>query len=171
LTAGRYSIDPLGKEHDRDAFQCGTEELDRYLRQQAGQEGRRHVATSFVLIEPPEAQIIGYYTLSSASVDHDTWPLEIAQKLPRYPQMPVTLLGRLAVDGNHRGAGHGERLLMDALHRSWQVSRQVASMAVIVDAIDVKAREFYEAFDFVVFPDQERRLFLPMATVAMLFPG
>jgi len=57
------------------------------------------------------------------------------------------------------------------LHRSWQVSRQVASMAVIVDAIDVKAREFYEAFDFVVFPDQERRLFLPMPTVAMLFPG
>ena len=169
MTTGRYRIDPLGKEHERGAFQCGTEELDHYLRHQAGQEGRRHVAMSFVLTEPPKPHTIGYYTLSSSSVDHDAWPLEIAKRLPRYPQMPVTLLGRLAVDASCRGAGHGKRLLMDALYRSWQVSQQVASMAVIVDAIDEKARAFYEAFDFLGFPDQDRRPFLPMATIAKLF--
>lgn len=124
---------------------------------------------SFVLTEPPESQVIGYYTLSSASVDHDAWPPELARRLPRYPQMPVTLLGRLAVDANHQGGGHGKRLLMDALYRSWQASQQIASMAVIVDAIDERACAFYQAFDFLVFPDQDLRLFLPMATIAQLF--
>ena len=169
MTTGEYRIDPLSRKHERDAFKCGIEELDRYLRQQAAQEARRHVAMSFVLTEPPEFQVIGYYTLSSASVDHDTWPPELAGRLPRYPQMPVTLLGRLAVDANHQGAGHGKRLLLDALYRSWQASQQIASMAVIVDAIDESARAFYQAFDFLVFPDQDLRLFLPMATIAQLF--
>lgn len=162
-------IDPFNKEHERDAFKSGVEELDRYLRQQAGQEARRHVAMSFVLTELPESQVIGYYTLSSASVDHDAWPPELARRLPRYPHMPVTLLGRLAIDADHQGAGHGKRLLMDALYRSWQTSQQIASMAVIVDAIDEKARTFYEAFDFLCFPDQDFRLYLPMATISQLF--
>ncbi|MDR5781238.1 GNAT family N-acetyltransferase [Caballeronia sp. LZ065] len=126
---------------------------------------------SFVLTEPPAPNVIGYYTLSSASVDHDAWPPEIAKRLPRYPQMPVTLLGRLAVDARHCGAGHGRRLLLDAMYRSWLASHQIASMAVIVDAIDESARTFYEAFDFLAFPDQERRLFLPMATIGQLFTG
>jgi len=152
-------------------FQCGTEELDRYLHQQAGQEGRRNVAMPFVLTVPPGPDVIGYYTLSSLGVEHEAWPLEIAKKLPRYPQLPVTLLGRLAVDVRYRGEGLGRHLLMDALYRSWQASRQIGSMAVVVDAIDQKAREFYEAFDFVVFPDQERRLYLPMATIANSFTG
>lgn len=152
-------------------FQCGTEELDRYLHQQAGQEERRNVSMPFVLTVPPGPDVIGYYTLSSLSVHHEAWPLEIAKKLPRYPQLPVTMLGRLAVDVRYRGEGHGKHLLMDALYRSWQASRQIGSMAVVVDAIDQKAREFYEAFDFVAFPDQERRLYLPMATIANSFTG
>jgi GNAT superfamily N-acetyltransferase len=171
LTARKYRIVALGKEHDRGAFKSGTEELDRYLRHQAGQEGRRHVAMSFVLTEPPDHDIIGYYTLSSGSVDHDDWPPELARRLPRYPQMPVTLLGRLAVDANHQSVGHGKRLLMDALYRSWQASHQIASMAVIVDAIDQKAQSFYQAFDFTAFPEQNQRLFLPMTTVTKLFSG
>lgn len=169
MTAGQYRIDPLGKEHDRDAFKSGTEELDRYLHRQAGQEGRRHVAMSFVLTEPPAREVVGYYTLSSGSVGHDQWPPELAKRLPRYPQMPVTLLGRLAVDANHQGRGYGRRLLMDALYRSWQASHQVASMAVIVDAIDQKARGFYQGYDFILFPDHENRLFLPMASIMTLF--
>lgn len=171
MRACGYRIDPLGKAHERAAFRCGTEELDRYLKHHAGQEGRRHVAMSFVLTKPPAPHVIGYYTLSSASVDHDAWPLAIAKRLPRYPQMPVTLLGRLAVDAGHRGAGHGRRLLMDAMYRSWLASHQIASMAIIVDAIDERARTFYEAFDFLAFPDQEGRLFLPMATIGKLFTG
>ncbi|WP_052409479.1 GNAT family N-acetyltransferase [Paraburkholderia oxyphila] len=87
------------------------------------------------------------------SVDHDAWPPALARRLPRYPQMPVTQLGRLAVDANHQGAGRGKRLLMDAPYRSWQALQQIASMAVIVDAIDERARAFYQAFDFLVFPD------------------
>jgi GNAT superfamily N-acetyltransferase len=169
LTARKYQIAPLGKDHDRGAFKSGTEELDRYFHHQAGQEGRRHVAMSFVLIEPPGHDVIGYYTLSSGSVDHDQWPPELAKRLPRYPQMPVTLLGRLAVDANHQGMGHGKSLLMDALYRSWQASHQIASMAVIVDAIDQKARGFYHGYDFILFPDQVARLFLPRPTIAKLF--
>jgi len=79
------------------------------------------------------------------------------------------MLGRLAVDEHHRGRGLGEYLLVHALHRALTVSREVASLAVIVDAIDESARAFYEHFEFLPFPDQPRRLFLPMASVAELF--
>jgi predicted GNAT family N-acyltransferase len=84
--------------------------------------------------------------------------------------MGATLLGRLARDLTYRGKGVGELLLVDALKRSFVMSRQIASAAVIVDARDEKAQKFYQDFGFIRFPDSEKRLFLPMATVERLYP-
>ena len=67
--------------------------------------------------------VLGYYTLSAISVDIGEWPETVARKLPRYPVVPATLLGRLAIDRRLQGQGAGEYLLMDALHRSLQASR------------------------------------------------
>ena len=78
--------------------------------------------------------VLGYYTLSALSVDIGAWPEDVARKLPKYPAVPATLLGRLAVDTRLRGKGMGEHLLMDALRRAFEASRDVASVAVIVDA-------------------------------------
>ncbi len=165
-----WRIVPLGRTHDRSAFACGSEPLDRYLALQARQDAEKRVAAPFVLVEPPSARVLGYYTLSASLVLADALPADLAKRLPRYPQLPVTLLGRLAVDRTARGKGLGELLLVDALRRSLQGAVEIAAMAVVVDAKDSAAQSFYERFGFIALQRQPARLFLPMKTVAALFP-
>ena len=166
---GAFRIEPLGKQHDRSTFQCGTEALDRYLRQRARQDAEKYVAAPFVLLSPPGIDVRGYYTLSAAVVDVGDIAADLARSLPRYPQLPVTLIGRLAVDQRLKGQGRGAFLLMDALHRSWQRAADIAAMAVIVDAKDDAAAAFYRHFDFSPLQSDPRRLYLPMKKIAALF--
>ena len=163
-----FRVEPLGKGHDRAAFSCGTEALDSYLRTQAGQDVAKRAAVCFVLT-PDGKTIAGFYTLSQYSVDLERLPEEIAKKLPRYPEVPATLLGRMAVSQRFRGRGLGEFLLADALYRCLEQSRQVASAAVVVDAKDQSARRFYQHFGFLSLPGTPNRLFLPMRTIEKLF--
>jgi GNAT superfamily N-acetyltransferase len=164
-----WTVAPFdGKLHDRSAFSCGSPELDRYLRDFASQDIRRDVARVFVAIAAGRT-VHGYYTLSAASVRRDDLPAERAKRLPRYP-VPAALLGRLAVDENARGQGLGAHLLMDAIERVRLASETLAVHAVIVDALDDRAAAFYRKFGFVMFPDADRRLFLPMATIRRLAP-
>jgi len=168
--AGSWLIQPLAKHHDRAAFLCGNETLDRYLKEMARQDARRHIAAPFVLVEKNSPKtILGYYTLSALSIDLGELPADVVRKLPSYPVVPATLLGRLAVDRHHQGHGIGELLLMDALRRVHEQSSQIATVAVIVDAIDQQAVQFYKHFDFLPFPERPTRLFLPMKTIAALF--
>lgn len=163
-------VEPLGKQHGRAAFSCGNPALDQYLKERARQDARRYVAAPFVLVPgPDEKTILGYYTLSSFAIDLSDLPPETARKLPSYPNVPVTLLGRLGVDQRHAGQGLGEFLLMDALHRSLTQSSQIAAVAVVVDAVDANAIRFYQHFNFIALLDRPNRLFLPMQTVAALF--
>jgi len=111
----RFVIEPLGPKHDRAAFSCGVEILDAYLRKQAEQDLKKRAAVPFV-ITPDGTTIAGYYTLSQYSVQLGGIPVEVAKKLPKYPMVPATLLGRLAVSIAFRGQGHGTILLMDALY-------------------------------------------------------
>jgi len=166
----RYRVEALSRQHDRSGFSCGSEPLDHYLRAQAGQDARKHVAAPFVLCEGEGNTVLGFYTLSAISVDIGEWPETVAKKLPRYPVVPATLLGRLAIDRRFQGQGAGEHLLMDALRRSSQASRQVASLAVIVDAKDERAVAFYRRYEFIPFADQPARLFLPMSVIEKVFP-
>ena len=165
----RYRVEVLGKQHDRAQFSCGKAPLDHYLREQAGQDARKRIAVPFVFCEGKDNTVLGYYTLSAIGVDIGAWPDNIAKKLPRYPVIPATLLGRLALEERLQGKGAGEYLLMDALHRSLQTSRQVASFAVIVDAKDEHAAFFYRHYEFIPFADEPGRLYLPMAVIEMLF--
>lgn len=164
----RFLIEPLGPKHDRAAFSCGVAALDNYLRNQAGQDLKKRAAVPFVLT-PDGKTVAGYYTLSQFAVELGAVPEEIARKLPRYPMVSATLLGRLAIAGEYRGQKLGEMLLMDALKRSLDSSKQVASAAVVVDAKDEAAIRFYKKYGFLVFPRIERRLFLPMGTIEKLF--
>jgi len=163
-----FRVELLGKSHDRAAFSCGSEPLDNYLKRQASQDVQKHAAACFVLT-PDGKAIAGYYTLSQYAVDLVELPADVAKKLPKYPEVPTTLLGRLAVDQNFRGQGLGEFLLFDALERSLEQSKHVASAAVVVDAKDDPAKRFYEHFDFTPFKDAPRRLFLPMTSIEKLF--
>jgi predicted GNAT family N-acyltransferase len=161
-------IEPLARKHDRAAFSCGYEELDRYIKERASQEAKKKISASFVLVESEDNTVIGFYNLSATSILLCDLPEKTA-KLPRYPDVPATLLGRLAVDSRYKGRRHGELLLMDALRRAFQATSDVASFAVVVDPKDKKSRSFYEHYEFVAFPDQKLRMFLPMITIADLF--
>jgi ribosomal protein S18 acetylase RimI-like enzyme len=163
-----FRIEPLAKTHDRAAFSCGNLPLDNYLKRPASQDVAKHAAVCFVLT-PDGKTVAGFYTLSQYSVDLVRLPQEIAERLPKYPEVPATLLGRLAISEGCKGRGLGEFLLLDALHRSLEQSMHVASAALIVDAKDEAAKRFYEHFDFLPLPDTPNRLFLPMRTIAKLF--
>lgn len=164
-----YRIAALGKNHDRATFDSGNSALDRYLLLQARQDAEKSVAAPFVLTIPPALRVLGYYTLSASLVDASELPDILAKKLPRYPQLPVTLLGRLAVDQSMKGKGIGQFLLLDALRRSLEAAVNIAAMAVLVDAKDEAAEVFYRHFSFLPLHQQPGRLFLPMKTVARLF--
>jgi len=163
-----YQIEPLGPSHDRSAFYSGVTELDQYFHHQAGQDAKRRVATPFVLVNT-SGSILGYYTLSAYAIRLDVLPNAISKRLPRYPLIPATLLGRLAVSGAARGRRLGRLLLMDALHRSWRNTAEVASVGVVVDALDDAARSFYLHHEFMPLLDHPNRLFLAMATIEKAF--
>ena len=159
-------VEPLNADHRRDDFSSGVEPLDRYFRQQASQDARKNMAATFVLVLP-DGTVAGFYTLSSAAIALPTLPEAVIRKLPRYPSIPATLLGRLAVDARHQGRGYGRVLLADALMRS--LRSEIASFAVIVDAKDDAAQTFYRREGFTSFADQPMKLFLPMSVARTLF--
>ena len=161
-------IVPLGKQHDRKSFDCGENSLNQYLHLYANQDIRRRINRVFV-VSPPDAsqQVIGYYSLSAGSLDANVLPEAFRRRLPRYPA-PVVLLGRLAVAESHQGKGLGSILLADALQRIAQASQVMAVYAVVVDALNDQAAEFYRQFGFIPMPSQPLKLFLPMESVASL---
>jgi GNAT superfamily N-acetyltransferase len=148
FSAGSVQIEPLSDRHDRSAFSCGMEALDRYLKQQAGQDSRRGLASVFVAadIELPQ-RILGYFTLSATVIAPIDLPPELARRLPRQP-VPAALIGRLAVDRSVARRGLGSILLAYAIERATMAAETVAMWAVAVDPIDEVARQFYSTFGF-----------------------
>ena len=163
-----FSIEPLRDRHDRTGFVSGVPELDRYLHTQASQNAKRSVAATFVLLEQG-AVVIGYYTLSAYGIRLTDLSAEAIKKLPKYPVLPATLLGRLAISQKWQGRKLGQFLLMDALRRSMENTREIGSIGVMVDAYDDSAEKFYLHHEFSDLPGQPRKLFLSMATIRKLF--
>ncbi len=168
MEAIHLSIEPLGERHDRTTFCSGVPELDRYLRSHAGQDAKRSVAAPFVLLEDGNT-ILGYYTLSACGIRLTDLPAAAVKKLPRYPLLPATLLGRLAVSQERQGQKLGQLMLLDALRRSLENTREMGSIGVVVDAYDDNARRFYLHHEFTLMPGEDRKLFLSMVTIRKLF--
>lgn len=163
----RYFITPLESRHDRRAFTCGVDALDRYLRAQASQDARRSVATVFIAEERATGAVKGFYTLSMAAVNLDCLPPDLTRKMPRYPTVPTVRLGRLAVHSEALGQGLGAYLLFDALARS--LRNEIAWAAFLVDAKDETAQRFYLKFDLSPLADDPLHLFAMRGTVERLF--
>jgi ribosomal protein S18 acetylase RimI-like enzyme len=156
-----FRIEPLASGHNRTPFDCGVAALDRYFREQVSQDIKRRIATCFVAVSTESNSVAGFYTLAASSVALDSLAPETAKKLPRYPVVPVALIGRLAIDGRFRSKGLGGALLADAIAR---VARtELGVFAVIVDAKDEAAQRFYEHHGFIVLPGQKKRLLLPLS--------
>ncbi len=153
---------PLLPAHDRMAFDSGSEPLNRYFRLQVSQDMRRRVTACFVALTSEQC-IAGYYTLASASVLLTDLPATTAKKLPRYPSVPAVRMGRLAVDLGFRGQGLGGALLADAHDRAARA--EIAAYALVVEAKDEPAADFYRHHGFIALSDSSMTLFLPLATV------
>ena len=158
-------VAPLKPTHDRTDFQCGVEALDRYLKKQAKQDIKRGISRVFVATKPDNpTAVIGYYALSTLSIELNQLPEKLARKLPKHP-VPAALLGRLAVSNAAQGQGVGKILLADAIKRTLAVSDQIAIYAMVVDAINDDAKGFYEQFGFTRLSDDSPRLFLPLKSI------
>jgi ribosomal protein S18 acetylase RimI-like enzyme len=163
------SIDLLNsKKHDRTTFTCGAESLDSYIQTRASQELRKMVSTPFVLTDSPDYRVLGYYCLSSYSIETIELDENTAKGLPRYPLLPATLLGRLAVDVSCQGKMYGKRLLLDALKRSSETSKQVASAALVVDAKSEDAVRFYQKYGFIKFQTDPMKLYVSTSEIDKL---
>lgn len=161
--AGSVRIEPLGTHHDRRAFGCGNESLDRYLREQSTQDIRRALSRLFVAVpaDIPD-KILGFFTLNATAIVAADPPPDIAKRLPRYP-IPAALIGRLAVDRTCARQGLGGVLLMDAIEKARVASKTVAITVIVVDPIDDSAHAFYSAFGFRDLQGPQRRMFMTLA--------
>jgi GNAT superfamily N-acetyltransferase len=162
----RFRIEVLSAQHDRAAFSCGVEALDRYLRTQATQDIRRRVSACYVALDTQTEAIAGYYTLAAGGVPLAEMPPVLSKRLPRYAAVPVVRMGRLAVDERYRGQKLGAALLWDAVLRASRA--EIAAFALVVDAKDETAAAFYRHHGFVSLTDGERQWMLPLAKVTEL---
>lgn len=156
-----FRIELLEKKHDRSVFDCGVPILNQYFTKQVSQDVRRNVTACFLAIEKETDIIAGYYTLSAGSVDLSDLPEKTKKKLPRYPTVPITLIGRLAVDLNFQGQQLGAALLFDAIERS--MNTEMGVWAVVVDAKDENAINFYAKYGFNSIASNANRMFLPLS--------
>jgi predicted GNAT family N-acyltransferase len=162
-----YRIEPIAQSHHRKGFNSGKPELDDYLQRFARQNDEKNIARTFVAITEA-GDVLGYYSLSTASISFATLTEDLQKALPAYP-VPAALIARLAVDRSMKGQGLGAGLLIDALHRIVRAAEEIAVKVIMVDAKDHEARSFYQHYGFIELPEQPLKLFLPIETVNTLF--
>jgi len=164
-------IEALAPHHDRANFSCGIDDLDRYLKTQAGQDVRRKANGVFVLVEAarPDA-VLGYYTLCATSLPQGEIPAAARKNLPRYPLVSAILIGRLAVCVARQGQRLGALLLADAVQRVYASAVTIGASMMVVDAINERAASFYVTHGFVRLPES-LRVVLPMDVIKRLVGG
>lgn len=155
---------PLTLEHDLSRFSCGKSELDAWLRENALESEGRSARTYVVCAE--DAVVVGYYCISTGSVERRVLPSKMkrARGLPN--QIPVAIIGRLARDERYRGSGLGKDLLQDALRRILSAAQIIGVRAILVHALDDEAAAFWKEHEFLPSPIDARIFFLPIETVA-----
>lgn len=159
----------LNSTHRKKEFSCGNNMLDDYLHKQVNQDIKRKLSACFVLNDKETDLLKGYYTLANNSISQELMPTEYQKKQPNsYKSIPTTLLGRLAINYRFQKQGFGRLLLVDALRRSYEISKSIGSFAIVVDPIDEDAERFYDKYGFIKLPDSGK-MFLPMNTIKVLF--
>lgn len=161
-----YQTVVLNNNHSVSCFFSGENVLDNYIKSYAQQDIKRKLAVTYVYPKN-DTVVSGYYTLSSNSILSSDLNDDIKRKLPKYPLLPATLVGRLAVNKTVHSKGIGKTLLLDALFRAYDNSSKIGSMAVVVDALNQNAEQFYQHFGFTKFTSYNK-LYIPMQTIGKL---
>jgi GNAT superfamily N-acetyltransferase len=161
VNAGRQ-VEKLRPDHAIEGFDCGREELNRYLLRYAWANQQAGAAQTYVGLAGDA--VVGYYTLAVGQVTRKEAPERINKGLARHP-VPIMLLARLAVDGRSQGQGLGKALLRDAMQRTVQAADIAGIRAFAVHAKDEEARAFYQKFDFIPSPTDAMHLFVLLKDV------
>ncbi|MGO9902938.1 MAG: GNAT family N-acetyltransferase [Solirubrobacteraceae bacterium] len=160
MTALRLVL--LRADHELSGFDCGNEELNRWLIDHALASQKADLARTYLALT--ETAIAGYFSLTTGSVRRESAPRRYARGMPRHP-IPTILIARLAVDRAHQGQRLGGRLLAEALRLAVAASDNAAARLVVVDAIDDQAAAFYRRHGFIDVPENPRRLFRKMTDI------
>jgi GNAT superfamily N-acetyltransferase len=149
--------EPLSSEHQVSSFACGESVLDEWLKRRALGNQTSGASRTFV-VATNEREVVGYYALAAGAVAHQDATRSIRQNMP--DPVPVMVLARLAVDARAQGMKLGAAMLQDALQRSVLVSRNTGVRAMLVHAINDRARQFYEHYGFKASPAHPMTLML-----------
>jgi ribosomal protein S18 acetylase RimI-like enzyme len=160
-------VELLQTYHDRARFDCGNASMNNFLRHQARQNMDRNVGVTYVVVTTAgDTNILGYYTLVTRTIDRDIIP---AKGLPSGP-VGVLLLGRLAVDIAAQRRGLGKRMLLRAMKQTLIASMDVGIYALVVNAIDDAAKDWYLGLDwgFEQLLDDPHHLYIGIKTLKQL---
>jgi GNAT superfamily N-acetyltransferase len=155
-------VEKLRRDHPVEGFDCGHEELNRYLLRYAWLNQQAGAAQTYVGIAGEV--VVGYHTLAVGQVILEEAPDRLKKGLAKHP-IPIMLLARLAIDRRWQGRGVGKALLRDAMQRTLQAADIAGIRALAVHAKDEEARRFYEHFDFVPSPTDPMHLFVLLKDV------
>jgi GNAT superfamily N-acetyltransferase len=148
---------PFDARLDRSSFRGGKPELDEWFHRFAGQQERRNTVRTTIGLDHPSRRVAAFYSLVTAQVDRMASQSSGDDRLSRYP-LHAVLIARLAVDTDFQHAGVGRQALLHALRRLAGVAQSVGFEAVVVDAIDAEAADFYRRHDYVDLGGEGRRL-------------
>lgn len=163
-------LELLSRDHDRENFDCGVAQLNAYLRSTARQHLERQISMTYVLVDDAAAvpkPVLGYFTVGMCEVMAADMSPKFAKKYP--PKLPAIRLGRLAIDHREQGKRLGKALLFAAIKHYWTAAESVGGVAIIVDAKDANAAEFYRRFGFQSFISDPLKLYMELGTVRQLF--
>jgi GNAT superfamily N-acetyltransferase len=162
------SVEKLRPDHPIECFDCGREELNRYLQRFAWQNQQAGAAQTYIGLAGDA--VIGYYTLAVGHVTREEAPERLTKGLASHP-VPIMLLARLAVDHRWQGQGVGKALLKDAMLRTLQAADIAGIRAFAVHAKDEEVRRFYLKFDFIPSPSDPMHLFVLLKDVRRIVSG
>ena len=141
---------PVTKDHDASGFACGEPSLDEWLRRRALPNQVEGASRTYVVASTDNTKVVAYYCLAAGSLEAKAAPGRVRRNMP--DPIPVSVLGRLAVDQAHGDAGLGTALLRDAVRRSVMVAQTIGIRAVLVHALNERAAAFYERRGFQASP-------------------
>jgi predicted GNAT family N-acyltransferase len=156
--------EPINKLHDRTSFNCGDDKLNEFLHRHARQSHDKGGSKTYLAIDGETQKILGFYSLSPASITYERTPDVIKRGLARY-EVPVFRLSRLAVDISVQGKGLGGQLLLTAGKRCLLVAAQAGGVALLIDAKNDQVAKWYASFGPVPLLDEPLSLLLPFKTI------
>ncbi|QOY89937.1 GNAT family N-acetyltransferase [Paludibaculum fermentans] len=171
MTVPSWHEEPIGKRHDRDSFQCGEPALDEFLQRYARKSHELSGAKTFLAIDDRDNKtILGFYSVSPASVRYAQTPEVVRRGLARY-DVPCFRLGRLAVDRRFQNIGLGGQLLLAAGRRCVLAAAEVGGVALLIDAKNEGVAAWYARYGAVPMAEAPLVLLLPLATIKAALIG